>query len=260
MTDIVVDKDEGEVATITLNRPAQRNSWNMETVDTLTRMIEGLALDDAIRALIFTGAGTAFSAGGDLNWMTSVLEDPDTAGRESALKIYHLLETIDRFPRPVIARVNGAAFGGGFGLICVADIAIASTRATFGLSEVRLGIVPGSISPFVLRRLGAATTRSYCLTGACITAQDALHIGLVQRIVEPELLDATVAEVIADILRSSPHALAATKRLFRELDASPARDWRQIGVDAITVAWKDPDAKEGISAFLEKRRPAWSTG
>lgn len=258
MNDVLIHIAETGVATVTINRPEHRNAFTMATVEALTEAFSGLAGDQAIRAVILTGAGRAFSAGGDLTWMRGVLQDPDGLGREGAAQISRLLQAIDTMPCPVVARINGPAFGGGFGLICAADIAIASTAASFGLSEVRLGVVPGSISPFVLRRLGPAAVRAFCLTGAALDTQTALRTGLVHRAVPPEELDLAVAEVMASILQSSPVAIAISKRLVRQMSAAPHEDWVGLGLDAITTAWKTEDAREGIGAFLEKRAPSWS--
>lgn len=258
MSDVLIHTTAAGIATVTINRAEHRNAFTMATVEALAETFSDLGARTAVRAVVLTGAGRAFSAGGDLNWMRGVLQDPDGIGREGAGRISRLLEEIDQMPCPVIARVNGAAFGGGFGLICAADIAIASTDASFGLSEVRLGIVPGSISPFVLRRLGPAAARAFCLTGAALDTGTALRAGLIHRAVAPDDLDHAVDEVLAAILQSSPVAIATSKRLMREMSAAPQQDWAGLGLDAIAAAWKTEDAREGIGAFLEKRAPSWA--
>lgn len=256
--DVLTTISDVGVATVTLNRPDVRNAWSIETVEELTDVLEQLAAHPTVRVLVLTGSGSAFSAGGDLNWMKQVLEAPDTVGRTGAIKIHGLLDTIDSFPHPVIARVNGPAFGGGFGMVCAADIAVASSNATLGLSEVRIGIVPAMISPFVLRKLGSGGARAFCLSGAPIPAAEAGRIGLVQRVVDEEELDAAVSAIVDEILKSSPGAVAAAKSLFRSIKANPEEDHLEIALEAIDIAWKSDAAAEGIAAFLEKRPPEWN--
>lgn len=258
MNHVLKDVSDHGVATITFNRPDARNALSLEMVTEISAALEILRADSRVRALVLTGAGRAFSAGGDLNWMRSVLDDPDGIGRSGAEKIHHFLQAIASFPQPVIASVNGPALGGGFGIVCAADIAIASTDALFGLSEVRIGIVPAVISPFVLRRLGAGAARASCLTGAVMGTDDALRIGLVHRVTEPGKLSAAVVDTLADILRSSPDAVAASKKLFSDIERTQDTEHLAIALDAITTAWRSDAAAEGIAAFLEKRPPSWS--
>ena len=257
MSHVLKDVSDHGVATLTINRPEVRNAWSIDTVTEMTAAVEAFRDDPRIRALVLAGAGRAFSAGGDLNWMRSILHDPDGIGRSGAEKIHRLLQAIGSFPHPVIARVNGPAFGGGFGMVCAADIAIASTEPLFGLSEVRLGIVPAVISPFVLRRLGGSTARATCLTGAAIGTDEALRIGLVHRVTEPGDLDAAVSGMLGEILQSSPVAVAASKKLFNDIERADEEEHLSIALDAIARAWRSEAAAEGISAFLGKRPPAW---
>ncbi|WP_378942433.1 enoyl-CoA hydratase-related protein [Mesorhizobium sp. ANAO-SY3R2] len=229
----------------------------MSTVDAMSEALLQAAGDPGLRAVVIAAAGDTFSAGGDLGWMQAALNDPEGLGRRDVSRLGRLLETITTFPVPVIARVNGAAYGGGFGLVCSSDIAIASSNATFGLTEVRLGVVAGTISPCVLRRIGAPAMRVAALTGGIIDCDAAMRMGLVQQVVPPEQLDAAVEATLSNILRASPEAVRASKQLVHRLCTSDESEWSNIGVDAIVAAWQTSDAKEGIAAFLEKRRPQW---
>ncbi|WP_436644466.1 enoyl-CoA hydratase-related protein [Microbaculum sp. FT89] len=257
---ILVDLDQRGLATVTINRPEARNAWDMETVTELTQAFETLRTSQTLRVVVLTGAGEVFSAGGDLKWMRGVLGRSADEREAEARAIMRLLQTLDAFPQPVIARVNGAAFGGGVGLVCVSDMAIASDRARFGITETRLGIVPGTISPFIVRRIGAAAARAQFLTGSALDPATALRIGLVQQVVEPEALDQSVERAVEAILKCAPGAVARTKRLFREIGEAAPHEAEATGIAAIVEAWTQPEAHDGISAFLEKREPGWRLG
>lgn len=258
MSDVKTATTAAGVAHVTIDRPEQRNALSMSVISELNAAFASLAGEPNIRAVVLTGAGRAFSAGGDINWMQGVLNDPEGAGREEAAEILGLIERIERTPCPVIARINGAAFGAAFGLISAADIAIAVEDAKFGLSGVRLGLVPGPILPSVIRRIGPAAARAFCLTGATLDAETAMRAGLVHRVVKPGALDRAVTDALAEILRSSPAAVAATKRAMRAMAAAPQGEWAALGMEAIIASWKTEDAREGVHAFLEKRAPSWS--
>lgn len=257
MENILVDTSASGVLTITLNRPEQKNAFTMSAVDAVSHALLQAQDDPRLRAVVIAAAGDTFSAGGNLGWMQAALDDPEGLGRRDVARLGRLLETISTFPVPVIARVNGAAYGGGFGLVCASDIAIASSSAMFGLTEVRLGVVAGTISPCVLRRIGAPAMRAAALTGGVIDCDTAMRIGLVQQVVAPEQLDAAVDATLSNILRASPQAVRASKQLIHKLCTSDESEWPNIGIDTIVAAWQTDDAKEGIAAFLEKRRPQW---
>ena len=257
--DVVVSHIDGRgVARITINRPAVHNAWNPQVVAALTNAIESVSAMPHVRAVVLTGEGKSFSAGGDLRWMRGVIDLSSEQRREDAIRIGRLLVAIDSCPKPVIARVNGAAIGGGFGLVCACDIAVACTEAVFGLSEVRLGIIPAMISPFVVRRLGEARARAHFLIGRDpMPAQEALGIGLVHHIVARDDLDAAVEVELRATLRSSPTAIADAKRLFRRRGASDLEIAISNAADALVKMWKGGDAREGLTAFLERRNASW---
>jgi methylglutaconyl-CoA hydratase len=257
--DVVIRQIDGRgVARITINRPNVHNAWNPQVVASLTDAIEAVSIMPRVRAVVLTGEGKSFSAGGDLRWMRGILDLSSDQRREDAARIGRLLVAIDSCPKPVIARVNGAAIGGGFGLVCACDIAVACSEAVFGLSEVKLGIIPAMISPFVVRRLGEARARASFLIGRDpMPAQEALAIGLVHHVVPRDDLDAAVEAEVRTVLRSSPTAIADAKRLFRREGASDLEAAIQDAADALVRAWEGGDAREGLTAFLEKRNPSW---
>ncbi|TKT73822.1 hypothetical protein YH63_001475 [Afipia massiliensis] len=257
--DVVIrDIDERGVARITINRPHVHNAWNPQVVVALTDAVESVSAMPQVRAVVLTGEGKSFSAGGDLRWMRGILDQSSEQRREDASRIGKLLVAIDSSPKPVIARVNGAAIGGGFGLVCACDIAVACNEAVFGLSEVRLGIIPAMISPFVVRRLGEAQARAHFLTGHDpMPAQKALDAGLVHHVVGRGDLDAAVEAELRAVLRSSPTAIAETKRLFRRTGARGLDAAIEDATSALVGTWESGDAREGLTAFLEKRSPSW---
>lgn len=246
------------VARITINRPDVRNAWNPEVVSALHAAIGAASQDCAVRVVILTGAGKSFSAGGDLRWMRGILDQSEPQRRDGARRIGDLLAALDACPKPTVARVNGAAVGGGLGLVCACDIAVASEDAVFGLSEVRLGIVPAMIAPYVVRRVGEARARAHFMTGRDpIAAGEALGIGLVHRVVARERLDSAIGDEIAAVLRSAPGAVAETKRLFRSAAALDGDAVIKTPADMLVRIWDGDEARQGLSAFLEKRMPSW---
>ncbi|MDO8981734.1 MAG: enoyl-CoA hydratase-related protein [Afipia sp.] len=255
---VIRDIDERGVARITINRPTVHNAWNPQVVAALTDAIEFVSAAPHVRAVVLTGEGKSFSAGGDLRWMRGILDQSSEQRREDADRIGRLLVAIDSCPKPVIARINGAAIGGGIGLVCACDIAVACNEAVFGLSEVRLGIIPAMISPFVVRRLGEARARAHFLTGHDpMPAERALSIGLVHHVVARDDLDAAVEAELRTVLRSSPAAIAEAKRLFRREGARDLDATIREAADALVRTWEGGDAREGLTAFLEKRNPCW---
>lgn len=251
---------EGGVATVTLGRPAVHNALDAALIDELTRCFARLGEDAATRAIVLTGAGASFSAGADLQAMRRSLDLTPEENLADAGRLATLFETIDRCPRPVVARVNGAAFGGGVGLVVVCDIAVAAEGARFAFSEVKLGLAPAVIAPFVLRRIGEGQARALFLTGARFDAAHAREIGLIHRVVPPAALDAATDEQVALLLDGGPGALAASKGLLRDLRALDAAAARRETAATIARLRTSPEGQEGIRAFLEKRRPEWAAG
>jgi methylglutaconyl-CoA hydratase len=258
MSDILLSTDTRGVATLTLNRPALRNAFDDALIRDLTEAFRCVAADVAVRLLVLTGAGSAFSAGGDLNWMRRMAGYSQAENYTDAMALASMLRALDTLTKPTVARVNGAAFAGGVGLICCCDIAVAAANAVFSISEVRLGLVPATIGPYVVAALGARAARRYCLTAETFGAADAHRIGLVHEVAPADELDAALERVVAGLLQGAPAAQGRAKRLIGEVDAR-AVDEEVIALTARTIAEAraSPEGREGVSAFLDKRPPSW---
>jgi methylglutaconyl-CoA hydratase len=248
---------DGGKLTLLLDRPDVGNALSPELVEAMEVALAGAKDDPAVRVVIIAGAGRHFSAGADLRAMKSMRGAGHEANVADAVRTQRLFAWLAELPKPVVARVHGAARGGGVGLVAAADVVVASHAATFAFTEVRLGIVPAMISPFVIARLGAARARRLFLTAETFDAEQALTWGLVDHATRDEALDAKVAEVCAELLRGGPTALAEAKRLVRTVDATPPAE-----VGALTAEWiarlrASEEALEGMGAFLEKRKPRW---
>jgi methylglutaconyl-CoA hydratase len=247
----------GGVATVTLDRPDVHNAFDGALIEELTRAFVALGADEAVRAIVLTGAGRSFSAGADIGAMRRSLDFTAEENRADAERLATLFETIDACPRPTIARINGAAYGGGVGLVAACDLAIAAESAIFAFSEVRLGIAPAVISPYVLRRIGEAQARALFFTAARFGATRAREIGLVHQVVPADQLDAAVGAQLALLLAGAPGAIAATKALLRELRGLDTAAARAATTALIARLRTGPEGQEGLRAFLEKRPPAW---
>ncbi|MGI9420380.1 MAG: enoyl-CoA hydratase/isomerase family protein [Geminicoccaceae bacterium] len=253
----LVRRDDG-VAVVTLNRPAVHNAFDDHLIERLTGTLETIGTDQGVRALVLTGNGKSFSAGADLNWMRRSADYGEDENLRDARSLARLMTTLDRLPKPTIARVNGAALGGGVGLVCCCDIAIAADHARFGTTEVKLGIMPSVIGPYVVRAIGARQARRIMLTGERFDAAEALRIGLVHDVIGPEGLDSKVDTVLAEILENGPSALGATKGLVQDVVGLPiSPDVIDETARRIAALRATPEAKEGLGAFLEKRSPSW---
>jgi len=261
MTDPVLTEIDGRgIATVTLNRPEVHNAFDDATVAALTDAFSGLAADETVRVLVLTGAGRSFSAGADLNWMRAMAGYSKEENIADAERLANMLYALDMMPKPTVARVNGAALGGAVGLIGACDIAIAADRAVFGVTEVRLGLIPAVISPYVARSIGPRHARRFALTGERFGADEARHIGLVHETAPEAGLDAAVEAVLSDLLAGAPGAQADCKKLFREV-------WEQDRISGVVrsdTAWRiaerrgTDEAQEGMAAFFEKRKPSWA--
>ena len=256
-TRLVVRRD-GALAYVTLARPEVRNAFDATMIAELTATFEELGRDVEIRAIVLEGEGSAFCGGADINWMRASLDLDEEANREDARALSRMFRTIDRVPKAVVARVHGAALGGGAGLVAVCDIAIASADTRFGFTETKLGILPAVISPFVLAKIGTSHARALALTGERFDAARAMHVGLVHEVVasEPEL-DAAVARVVRELTTASPTAIAATKALFAHVASSTYDDTLEMTARAIAAQRTSAEGQDGLRAFLEKRSPAW---
>ncbi len=259
MTDLLQQEiDSRGVATLTLNRPAVHNAFNAELVSALHEALERVA-DDRARVLILSGSGHSFSAGADLNWMRDMAQASESENRDDARRLAAMLRRLDQLPCPTIARVNVHAFGGGIGLIACCDLAVALEHARFGLTEVRLGLVPATISPFVVPRIGVNHARRYMLTGERVDATTAQKIGLITDIVPQGQLDGHIGDLVELLLAGGPKAQARVKSLIRlvgSLQAEPEELDRRTS-ETIAALRVSREGQEGLSAFLEKRQPNW---
>lgn len=245
------------VARVALNRPDVRNAFNEVMIDDLTRVLAGVEKDDSVRVVVLTGNGTSFCSGADLNWMKKMKSFTVEENYRDAMRLADLMYMLYSIPKPTIARVNGPSIGGSNGLVAACDIVIASHRAEFSLSEVKIGLVPACIGPYLVKRIGEAACRDLFLTGERISADQAKSLGLVNDVVTHSNLDARVNEKVSNLLTSGPHALAVSKELLSRVPAMPLADARDYTARMIADLRCGEEAQEGMTAFLEKRKPRW---
>ena len=249
---------EGAVTTVALARPAARNALNAELIEEIRHCMERLAEDDNARVVVLTGEGEYFCAGADIGYMRATSEFSYEENLEDARNIAAMFGAIEECPKPVVARLEGAAIGGGVGLVAPADVSVAEEGTVFAFTEVRLGISPATIAPFVLRKIGYSQTRALFLTGERFDAARAYEIGLVHEVAPEGDLDAAVQEKVEGLIKGGPEALAATKALLRELrDAERGEEATEITARRIAELRTSEEGQEGLGAFLEKRDPAW---
>ena len=255
---VQIADDLSGVRTLTLDRADVHNAFDERLIAELTTELEAAGGDDGVRVVVLTGAGKSFSAGADIAWMRRAADYDEASNQADARALARLMTTLDRLPKPVVARVNGAAIGGGLGLVACADIAIASERAVFATTEVRLGIVPAVISPFVVRAIGARHARRLFLTGERVDAAEAKALGLVHEVVPTASLDDHVTGMIGALLAGAPEALADAKALVGEVAYGDADDALMEAMALRIARLRGGDeAKDGLDAFLAKRPPAW---
>jgi methylglutaconyl-CoA hydratase len=245
------------VATLTLKRPEKHNAMNSAMIAELTEAAGRLGRDPAVRVVVLTGAGRSFSAGGDLAWMRAQMEADGATRAREARGLAEMLGALDRMPKPLVGRVQGQAFGGGVGLISVCDVAVGVEGAKLGLTEVRLGLIPATIGPYVVARMGAARARRVFFSGRIFDAGEAVELGLLSRVVPEEALDAAVEAEVAPYLSAAPGAVAAGKRLVAELGGRVDEAQVAMTIEALVGRWEDAESAEGIAAFFEKRKARW---
>jgi methylglutaconyl-CoA hydratase len=250
---------EGAVARLRLERPEVHNAFDDGLVAALTRTLDSLTAARDVRVLVLEGAGASFSAGADLHWMRGMAAATEAENREDALALARLMRTLDAMPMPTIARVHGAAFGGGVGLVACCDIAIGAPEAKFGLTESRLGLLPAVISPYVIAAIGARQARRYFATAEVFDAAEALRIGLLHQVVAAEDLDAAVQRQLDLLARAAPLAASQAKSLVRRVAAGGDGESSDVAnAELIGRLRVSPEGQEGLSAFLDKRKPAWT--
>jgi methylglutaconyl-CoA hydratase len=255
---VLVDVDDRGVATVTLNRPEVGNAYNAAMLDGLINGLQHLARDPAVRCLVIRGAGKHFQAGADIRWLNEVAQFPPAENFAASLATTRAMQLLNEFPRPTIALVHGACFGGGVGIVCCVDVAFATPDALFGITEVRVGVSPTPISTHMVNAIGLRHTRRYALTGERFDAREAERIGLVHEVVAEAKTQEKLAGVLEAILLGGPEAVAMTKRSFLGVNGF-LLDERQMTLLA-HEGWTQrasAEGHEGTSAFREKRRPAW---
>ncbi len=259
---------ENHIATITLNRPDKRNAFNDEVIAELKQAFSELGQDDNVRAIVLTGTGKAFCAGADLNWMRAMADYTRDENLADANELAQMLKVIYDCPKPTIASVQGDVYAGGVGLVSACDIAIAVDSANFCLSEVRLGLVPATISPYVIRAMGARQAHRYFLTAEVFNADEAKRIGLIHDLVTAEVdedgvadrtaLDETVAKIVKKLVNASPNAVSVCKKLVQDVAHADITDELIADtVAGIADIRASEQGKEGVQSFLQKRKPQW---
>ena len=255
---VLLQVDARGVATLTLNRPEVHNAFDDEVIAVLTGHLHHLAGDESVRVLVLNSNGKHFSAGADLGWMQRMADLTYEENMADAAGLAQLMSSLDNFPTPVLTIVQGAAYAGALGLLCCADYTLASTRATFCVSEVKLGLSPAVISPYVVRTMGARNARRYCLSAEVFDASEARRIGIVHEVAAEEGLTEVAAGVVGNWLNMGPNALKATKQLIRRVGAT--------SIDADTILYTQAliagirvsaEGQEGLRAFFAKRAPGW---
>lgn len=245
---------------ITLDRAQLHNAFDDRLIADLTDAVETAATDESVRAIVLTGAGASFSAGADMNWMRGMASASEAENRDDSLRLARLMRSLQFCPKPTIARVNGAAYGGGVGLVACCDIAIGADHAKFGLTEVRLGLVPAVISPYVVQAIGLRHARRLFLTGEVFDAATALSIGLLHHCVPADALDDAVTHVIQLFAKTGPHAQAQAKRLALAMGGTTPETAEAIDRENAALIARlrvSAEGQEGLSAFLDKRAASW---
>jgi methylglutaconyl-CoA hydratase len=256
---IAITQDARGVATLTLNRPEKHNALSAVMLAELTQAAASLGADPLVRVVVLTGAGKSFCAGGDLTWMREQMQaDPDTRARaREAAKLAHMLQALNTMPKPLIGALQGNAFGGGVGMASVCDVAIGVDHLRMGLTETRLGIIPATIGPYVLARMGEGRARRVFMSARLFDAHEAVDLGLLARIVPADTLDAAIEAEVAPYLSCAPGAVAAAKALARSLGPTIDADTIDMTITALKDRWETDEAAEGIAAFFDKRPAAW---
>jgi methylglutaconyl-CoA hydratase len=254
---ITLDTDRRGVARLTLNRPGKHNALDGTMIAELAEAAVRLGQDPAVRVVVLAAEGPTFCAGGDLGWMREQMAADGAARATEARRLAGMLRALDTLPKPLVAEVQGPAYGGGVGLLSVCDVAVGTGGATFAMTETRLGLIPATIGPYVLARIGAAARR-VMLSSRRFDAAEALRMGLLARVAPPEGLRAAVEEEVGRFLACAPGAVADAKRLIRSLGAGVDPAMIETSVAALVARWETEEAQAGIAAFFDRRDPPWT--
>ncbi|WP_299350051.1 crotonase/enoyl-CoA hydratase family protein [uncultured Shimia sp.] len=256
---ITIETDARGVATLTLNRPDKHNAMSGEMLVELKDAAARLGADNSVRVVVLTGAGKSFCAGGDLGWMQQQRDmAPDVRGQE-ARKLAEMLQALNTLPKPLIGKVQGNAFGGGVGMACVCDVAVGADHLTMGLTETRLGLIPATIGPYVVARMGEGKARRVFMSARLFKAAEAVDLDILARVVPADDLDAAVEAEIQPYLSCAPGAITESKALARALGPRIDEHVIDMTIAALVTRWQSPEAEEGINAFFAKRKAAWVT-
>lgn len=253
----LIVKTENKVSRVELNRPEVHNAFNSVMIRELIHAFDEIEKDSSVRAAVLTGNGKSFCAGADLNWMREVIRYSFEQNLEESLEIAELHHKIHTLSKPAIAVVNGAAIGGGTGFLSACDLALAAEEAVFGLSEVKIGLVPAAISPYVVKKIGESCAREYFLTGERISAKRAYEIGLVNHFYPRHELESRAQDIIGLLLSSGPQALTSCKELLYRVPRMSPEEAKRFTAEMIARLRISPEGQEGMAAFLEKRPPQW---
>ncbi|MEC5160123.1 MULTISPECIES: enoyl-CoA hydratase/isomerase family protein [unclassified Janthinobacterium] len=249
---------EDKVATVTLDRPDVRNAFNEQSIAELTLAFDGLGRNDSVRAIVLAANGPAFCAGADLNWMKKMAGYSHAENHADALQLARMLRTIYLCPQPVVAKVQGDCYAGGMGLVAACDIVITAEESNFCLSEVKLGLIPATISPYVIKAMGENAARRYFLTAERFSAREAQRIGFAHEVVPTDMLDAKTAELVKALVSNSPNAVRQAKALVRDVAGKPVtQELLADTAERIAHIRASEQGREGVQSFLEKRKPNW---
>lgn len=256
---LLMERDARGVATVTLNRPQKHNAMSAQMIRELSQAAADLATDAEVRVVVLTGAGKSFCAGADLGWMQSQVESSAETRRAEARALALMLRAWNDLPKPVIGAIPGNAFGGGVGLVAICDIAIAAETALMALTETRLGLIPATIGPYVVAKLGEAQARRVILSARKFEAPEAVRMNLLSHAVSRDSLSAAVEAEVSLLLDCAPQAVASAKKMIRELSVKHDDTVMSRTIDALIDCWEGGEAPEGIRAFFAKERPSWQT-
>jgi len=254
----ILTVDDRGVAYVTFNRPEVHNAMSAEFIQEVLHICATIEASNTIRVVVLTGAGETFCAGGDLKWMESNIAKSRSERVEETDELAEMLATLNGLNKPVIGRIQGPAYGGGVGMVSVCDISIGVDTAKFGLTEVKLGLTPATISPYVVKRIGATNARRNFFNSRIFGALEAKNIGLLTEVVNVTELDSAIEKEVRMILKCAPGAIASTKKLIDYVDTHTAADNRIYTAANLADAWETDEGKEGIDAFLNKRKASWN--
>ena len=257
---LTLERDARGVVTLWLAREEKHNALSGQMIEELTHAAAELGADESVRVVVLAAKGKSFCAGGDLGWMRAQFDaSPEDRARE-ATKLARMLQALNTLPKPLIGRVQGNAFGGGVGMVCVCDLVVGTDEVKMALTETRLGLIPATIGPYVCARMGEARARQVFMSGQRFDAARAVDLDLLTKVVAPGDLDAAVAAEVAPYLSCAPGAVARSKALLRSLGPVIDETVIEATIAALVAAWEDPEAAEGIGAFFDKRPPGWALG